>query len=92
MQIDAIKEAARLFYLDTGRYPSEQEGLAALMASPADASAWQGPYLDSQNPLRDPWGRAYLYDENTGTEGPVIRSPGRDGAVGGTGEDTDLPS
>ncbi len=51
--------ALDLFELDNGRYPTTQEGLAALRTQPPDAKNWKGPYL-KQNPV-DPWGRPYKY-------------------------------
>lgn len=72
-----------------GRFPSQCEGLAVLVAAPAAAGAgWRGPYLDSAKGLTDPWGRAYVYAQSEAL--PVVRSLGRDGAQGGSGEDADL--
>lgn len=54
-----IALALDLFELDSGRYPSTQEGLNALRSAPPDAKSWKGPYL-KREPL-DPWGRPYRY-------------------------------
>jgi len=49
-----LKGAVQLFYIDTGRYPSSDEGLDALLAAPADVAGWRGPYLDGTADLTDP--------------------------------------
>ena len=62
LQLQGPQDSLRLFYIDMGRYPSQSEGLAVLVAAPAAAGAgWRGPYLDSAKGLTDPWGRAYVY-------------------------------
>ena len=92
LQIDQLKTAVQLFYIDTGRYPTTAEGLSVLMTAPAGMADWSGPYLSDAAALQDPWGRDYLYAEPSETEGVVVRSLGRDGNSGGTGEDRDLGS
>ena len=57
-QIDAFEKALDTFRLDVGRYPTTEEGLAALMTKPDTAAKWNGPYLRRQLP-KDPWGNAY---------------------------------
>ncbi len=54
-----IPLALDLFELDTGKYPTNEQGLAALRAQPAGVESWKGPYL-KRDPL-DPWSRAYRY-------------------------------
>ena len=89
-QIDAFEKSLDTFRLDVGRYPSTEEGLAALLTAPASASQkWNGPYLKKTIPL-DPWGHAYQY-RAPGAKGEFdIISLGRDGQPGGTGEDADI--
>lgn len=49
------------FQADTGRYPSAQEGLRALVQPPGDVSSkWKGPYVKDKEIL-DPWEREYIY-------------------------------
>jgi general secretion pathway protein G len=88
LQIQNLASAVQLFYIDLGRYPSDAEGLAVLIAEPSGASGWLGPYLSSDAGLADPWGRGYIYE--TADRSFTIRSLGRDGSVGGDGEDVDL--
>lgn len=61
IQVDALSSAVDSFHLDTGRFPSQQEGLQALMERPAEAQGWDGPYLKKRDSLIDPWGHPYLY-------------------------------
>lgn len=90
IQIDNLSNAVQLFYIDTGRYPATSEGLAALITSPANETNWNGPYMQSDAALSDPWGRDYLYEAPTEGRNFSIQSLGRDGVTGGTGEDQDL--
>jgi general secretion pathway protein G len=90
LQIGQIKNALQLFYIDVGRYPSTEEGLGVLIAAPTAATGWKGPYLESAEGLKDPWGRDYLYLEPETSETPSVRSLGQDGVKGGDGEDADL--
>lgn len=47
------------FEIDTGRFPSTDEGLAALVSAPAGVQNWRGPYTEKVPD--DPWGHAYIY-------------------------------
>jgi general secretion pathway protein G len=88
-QIRNIESALELFYIDNHRYPTDEEGLAALAEPPTElAGRWNGPYLRSAEALRDPWGNPYLYRSQGGTV--EIVSLGRDGAAEGEGEDRDV--
>ena len=91
-QIEAFEKSLDTYRLDVGRYPSSDEGLAALLVAPPSAGAkWNGPYLKKAVPL-DPWGHAYQY-RSPGTKGEFeIVSTGRDGQPGGSGEDADISS
>ncbi len=90
IQMGNLKSAVQLFYLDVGRYPSEAEGLEALLRAPDGASTWRGPYLDNETNLNDPWERRYLFRAPGATQPFEISSYGRDGKAGGTSEDSDI--
>lgn len=91
-QIEAFEKSLDTYRLDVGRYPSSDEGLAALMAAPATAGAkWNGPYLKKGVPA-DPWGHAYQYRAPGAKSEFEIVSLGRDGQPGGSGEDADISS
>jgi general secretion pathway protein G len=88
-QIEAFEKALDTFRLDVGRYPSTEEGLAALLAKPADAPKWNGPYLKKSVPP-DPWGHAYVY-RAPGSQGDFeILCYGKDGQPGGTDDSADI--
>lgn len=90
IELESLKGAVQLFYIDTGRYPSEAEGLDALITAPANTSNWQGPYLEGANSLLDPWENRYLYRSPAGDKAFEILTYGRDGRAGGTSEDSDI--
>lgn len=90
-QIRNIESALELFYLDNGRFPSPEQGLAALSSRPNDAANWNGPYLKGADKLLDPWGKAYSYNLIDGGASYTVGSFGRDAAQGGDGEDRDIP-
>src|SRR3989338_8072464 len=59
-QIDGLGKALDQFRLDTGHYPSMEEGLAALVTRPANEPKWDGPYLTKGVPP-DPWDNPYVF-------------------------------
>ncbi|HTS46911.1 MAG TPA: type II secretion system major pseudopilin GspG [Bryobacteraceae bacterium] len=91
-QINAYMTALGSYKLDTGVYPTTEQGLQALRVKPEDINNWQGPYLqkDIEN---DPWGRPYVY-KYPGDHGddPDILSYGLDGQPGGDGNNADIAS
>lgn len=90
VQVQNLVSSLELFYLDVGRYPTEAEGLNALVAPAPSAPGWNGPYLRKAEALRDPWGNAYLY-RNPGRMGRIdVFSLGSDGAEGGSGDAQDI--
>jgi general secretion pathway protein G len=89
-QIALLEQALDQFKLDTGNYPTTQQGLAALSANPG-VENWDGPYLTKGLP-NDPWGKPYIY-QSPGSHGDYdLSTNGRDGAPGGEGEDKDVVS
>lgn len=95
-QIEIFSLALDSYRLDNDTYPTTEQGLAALRAIPTVGSQprnWRGPYLRKEVPL-DPWGRAYVYGA-PGKANPAsydCYTLGRDGKVGGEGEDADITS
>jgi general secretion pathway protein G len=88
-QIAALESALENYRLDVGRFPSTEQGLAALEKAPGNDPRWAGPYLKKAVPS-DPWGQAYQYKQ-PGEKGDFdLFSLGRDGKPGGSGEDADL--
>ena len=89
-QIEAFSRALDAYRLDTGRYPSTAQGLAALATRPADEPKWNGPYLQKTPPM-DPWGHPYQYrSPGTGDAEFDMLSTGKDGRPGGEGDAADL--
>jgi general secretion pathway protein G len=88
-QIRALEDALDQYRLDVGRYPTTEQGLAALTTQPTGEARWQGPYLKKAVP-NDPWGNAYQY-RSPGEHGELdLFSHGKDGQPGGTGEAADI--
>lgn len=90
-QIDALNKALGAYRIDTGNFPSTEQGLAVLTAKPASEPRWAGPYLQKSIPL-DPWGRAYSYTKLLSVNDYEIKTLGKDGREGGSGEDADISS
>jgi len=78
--------------MDTGRFPTEEEGFMALIEQPADVTNYQqGGYLDNKKIPKDGWGNDFIYDLYPESGKPfVIISLGADGEEGGEGFDADL--
>ena len=92
LQVENLKSALDLYRLDTGSYPTSQQGLGVLLKNPGNVRGWKGPYLDSPTLPADPWGNPYVY-RSPGEHGPFdIISLGADKAPGGTGEAADVTS
>jgi general secretion pathway protein G len=92
--IRTISQALDSYRLDNFKYPTTEQGLAALVKQPVDPTITNyatGGYL--RTIPKDPWGNPYLYI-TPGTEGRDydITSYGRDGKPGGEGPDADISS
>jgi len=87
-----LMQALKLYRLDNQRYPTQEQGLQALVQRPTSgppAPNWR-PYLEKLP--TDPWGRPYQY-LNPGVHGAVdVFSFGADGQPGGEGNDADIGS
>jgi len=89
-QIEIFNQALELYRLDTGQYPSSDQGLNALNENPGIEN-WAGPYLKKAVP-NDPWNRPYHY-QYPGNHGDYdLTSYGADGSPGGEGENRDINS
>jgi general secretion pathway protein G len=91
-QINAYMTALGSYKLDTGVYPTTEQGLQALRVKPENANNWQGPYTDKDIGV-DPWKYPYVY-HYPGEHGdePDIISYGADGQPGGEGDGADIVS
>lgn len=96
-QAKSLRLSLDAFKLDTGRYPTKEEGLQVLVKAPAnDNGAWFGPYLDGELP-NDPWSHPFIYvppklDAQGRELSPKVVSYGADGAEGGSGNNADISS
>lgn len=82
VQVQALATSLDLFDLDIGRYPTDQEGLNALVQKPAGIDRWNGPYVTKATSLIDPWGRPYVYRQLDQTGNYLLYSLGPDGNRG----------
>ncbi|TIH18064.1 type II secretion system protein GspG [Marinifilum sp. JC120] len=97
MDMKALDSALKLYKLDTGRYPTTEQGLQALITKPESRPVprnyRKGGYLDSVTAPVDPWGYDYIY-RSPGEEGRPYEliSLGADGMEGGEDYDADIKS
>ena len=88
-QIDALGKALDQYRIDTGRYPSSEQGLSALYKKPSNEPKWSGPYLKKNIP-NDPWDKPYLF-KSPGEHGDYdLYTLGKDGQLGGEKESEDV--
>jgi len=92
LQIAELGAGLDLFYLEVGRYPTTEEGLAALVQEPTGSSNWHGPYLKKSKVPDDPWGQSFHYESPGKNAEYDLFSLGRDSTDGGDGEDADIVS
>jgi general secretion pathway protein G len=90
LQTEEFGASLDLFKLETGRYPTTQEGLQGLVQQPPGLAGWNGPYLKKRTVPKDPWGNDYRY-VSPGQHGSYdISSLGADNKDGGDGENKDI--
>jgi general secretion pathway protein G len=95
-QVELFAMALGSYRLDNDVFPTTEQGLEALRTAPTSGELprrWRGPYL-SKVIAPDPWGRPWLY-VSPGRANPEsfdLYTLGRDGRIGGEGEDADVTS
>lgn len=88
-QLDSLGKALDQYRIDTGAYPTTEQGLAALNKAPSNIPKWSGPYLKKSVP-NDPWDKPYQY-LSPGEHGDYdLYSLGKDGQLGGSKEAEDV--
>lgn len=92
IQINNLGVVLDIYRLENGAYPTEEQGLKALVTAPASVTTWNGPYLDKESALTDPWNNPYRYKVPgaRSKRGYDLFSYGADNAAGGEGEDSDV--
>lgn len=92
LQIEEFGASLDLYKLETGRYPTTQEGMSALVQQPSGVNNWNGPYLKKKTLPKDPWGNDYRYT-SPGQHGAYdLTSLGADNKDGGEKENQDINS
>ena len=96
VDIASLETALKLYKLDSGIYPTTDQGLQALVSPPQTEPAprnWKkGGYLDKAKVPKDPWGNAFVY-LCPGNKGEYdIISYGADGVAGGAENNRDIQS
>jgi general secretion pathway protein G len=92
IQIQNLASTLDLYRLEVGRYPSQEEGIEALVEQPSGVETWNGPYVRKREQLLDPWGNTYVY-RAPGEHGEYdLYSLGADATEGGEGENQDVTS
>jgi general secretion pathway protein G len=89
-----LHTAVNQFHMDTGRWPTESEGLSVLIQQPPDVTNWPpGGYLETTDIPKDGWGNDFIYEVMPQSGKPfVIKSLGADAQEGGEGLNEDLYS
>jgi general secretion pathway protein G len=79
-----LHTAVNQFHMDSGRWPTETEGLSVLIVQPSDVTNWPlGGYLETTEIPTDGWGREFIYQLYPESGKPfVIISRGADGEEG----------
>ena len=92
--LKVMHNAVLQFKMDTGRYPTEEEGLYALIEEPVDVTGWQpGGYLNSTDIPKDAWGHEFIFQLDPESGKPfVIISYGADDEPEGEDYNFDLYS
>lgn len=88
LQLQTLGTSLDMYKIDTGRYPTDREGLQALMLKPDSAEVWDGPYVKTSRSIVDSWDNPFIY-KVVGSR-YELTTFGADGVTGGNGYDADL--
>lgn len=90
--VGAIMQALKLYRLDNGSYPTNEQGLRALAEKPTSGALPPNWHKYLERLPNDPWGNPYHY-LNPGTNGEIdVFSLGADGQPEGEGTNADIGS
>ena len=90
--VSSLMQALKFYKLDNGRYPSTEQGLAALVSKPSTEPVPANWKKNLDLLPNDPWGKPYVY-MNPGVKGEIdVMSFGADGQPGGEGKNADIGS
>lgn len=92
-ELASLSLALDAYYLDCGRYPTQDQGLKALLERPVVepvSKNWSGPYLNKDS-YEDSWEHEYQYEVPGDGNMPYnLYSFGADGLPGGENADADI--
>lgn len=95
-QINNLEGVLELYRMDSGRFPTTEQGLEALVHPPGGDAAPRnyppGGYLKGGRVPPDPWGNPYQYEApgQHNQHSFDLWSEGADGTAGGEGTDADI--
>lgn len=90
LQLESVAGSVEAYRSDVGHYPTEQEGMEALLKEPPGVEGWSGPYLKDAKAVNDPWGHPIAYHLQDEGAHFYVQSLGADGKPGGSGQARDL--
>lgn len=91
LKMESVAAALEMYSADLARYPTAEEGLAALIDPPEGVADWAGPYLSDTALTKDPWGHPVVYAPPASPgERFKLTSYGSDGVAGGSGFKRDI--
>jgi general secretion pathway protein G len=94
LQVRNLETALKLYKLDSGNYPTTEQGLESLLTKPTVGQIPKNyraeGYLESKSLPKDPWGNGFIY-LSPGEHGDYdLCSLGSDGVKGGEGKGADI--
>ncbi|MEO9599808.1 type II secretion system major pseudopilin GspG [Parasphingorhabdus sp.] len=89
IQLDTLSASLRYFELDTGAFPTTEQGIQVLWSMTNPDPAWNGPYVRQERQLKDPWGFDFIYRSPAEGQPFELITYGADNKEGGTGENAD---
>ena len=92
LQVEELSAALDMYRLEVGHYPTQDQGLEALVAQPTGVNQWNGPYLRKRSLPKDPWGNEYRYRMPGQHAEFDVYTLGADDAEGGEDENADVGS
>lgn len=55
LQLDKLRFAVKIYQIDTGELPSQDDLLTPLLRNVNNVEGWSGPYVGSEKEIKDPW-------------------------------------
>jgi general secretion pathway protein G len=88
LQLETLGTSLDMYKIDTGAYPTTEEGLSVLLVRPQNVTVWDGPYVKFASSLIDPWRNEFVYEGLGGRY--RLTTYGADGEEGGEDYDADM--